>query len=183
MEGKDLRGFSFSGLFRGGLPPAVDQLELIKAGGSPPLNHRDVFTSPLVGLHQMPVDEDAVDLRLNPGQQKLSLFLDRDVMFFRHADDKVVPLGEAHRKHANFVYHRQPVNLDFQTAVELIERKVDPVRFSDANHETELHGFLRLSSPQSGEMFIATALPRIIAKSEMPTFRSLRKNERAGAFL
>lgn len=93
-----------------------------------------------VRLHQSAVDEDAVCLRLNAGEQKLSLFLDRHMMLFRDADDKIVSLGKAHRKHSLLFDYGQPVHFDLEAAPNLIEREVDPMRLSDSDHEAELHG-------------------------------------------
>ena len=87
----------------------------------------------------MAIDEDAISLGLDPGKQELSLLLDGDVMFFGHAHDKIVSLGEARRDRPDFLDDRQAIDFDFQASPELVEREIDPVRFSDSNHETELH--------------------------------------------
>lgn len=97
------------------------------------------YSLAFVSLHQLTIDEDAILLRLKAGEQKLPLFLDRHVMFFCQADDEIVSFGETHRERSYFVYDGNSVNLDFQTARELIEREINPVWLRDADHEAELH--------------------------------------------
>ena len=92
-----------------------------------------------VGLNQLPIDKDAILLRTEACQKKLSLLLDDHGVLLLHADRKFVAFGEAEREHAKVLYCRLAVNQNVDISDKLVEREIDPMLFVNANIEAELH--------------------------------------------
>jgi hypothetical protein len=93
-----------------------------------------------VSLDQLAVDEDAILLWPEAGQEEFSFLLDGDLMSLLNANDEFVTLGETKREHPKILDGRLAVNADFDIADELVEREINAVLFGNADHEAELHG-------------------------------------------
>jgi len=94
---------------------------------------------PFMRLNQFPIDKDAILLRPKTGEKQFSLFLDHNLVAFLLADRKLISLRQAEREHPKILHRGLAIDEDLQMAHELVERKIDPVRFVDSDIETELH--------------------------------------------
>src|SRR5262245_19168458 len=94
---------------------------------------------PLVGLDQLPVDEDAILLGAHACQEKFALLFNDDVVPLIDADLEFIAFGQTDRKHAKVFNHLLTIDANLQIAHELVKRKIDLMRPVDTHHETELH--------------------------------------------
>lgn len=94
---------------------------------------------PLVRLHQVSIDEDAVSHRPQAGEEELAFLFDGNVVLLVNADCQFVALGETQRQHPKVFDGRLAIDPNLQVADELIEREIDLMLFLDADHEAELH--------------------------------------------